>query len=85
MADHLTLDKPAIYHIEIQGALSPHWADYLGGLEINNRHQQDSTLTTLEGEIMDQAALLGVLNSLYNLGFPLLAVEYQSIPKEEKT
>jgi hypothetical protein len=33
----------------------------------------------LTGETSDQAALIGILNSLYNLGFPLRVVEYQSI------
>jgi len=76
MAHQLSLDKPAVYHIEIQGTLSPQWAEYLGGLEINISHQQDPSLTTLKGEITDQAALMGILNSLYNLGFPLRVVEY---------
>jgi hypothetical protein len=30
----------------------------------------------LIGRLADQAALLGVLNSLYELGLPLLSVEY---------
>jgi hypothetical protein len=37
-------------------------------------------VTTLMGELRDQAALLGVLNSLYDLGFPLLRVEQLKPP-----
>jgi len=32
-------------------------------------------VTTLRGELIDQAALMGVLNTLYDLGFTLLKVE----------
>jgi hypothetical protein len=31
---------------------------------------------TLEGELADQAALAGVLNSVYELHLPILSVEY---------
>jgi len=30
----------------------------------------------LSGELQDQAALVGVLNTLYDLGLPLLSVEW---------
>jgi hypothetical protein len=33
-------------------------------------------MTALSGEIMDQAALIGILNTLYDMGYPLLCVEY---------
>jgi len=32
-------------------------------------------ITLLEGQLMDQAALTGVINTLNDLGLPLLAVE----------
>jgi hypothetical protein len=32
-------------------------------------------VTTLTGEVSDQAALMGVLSTLYDMGFPLLKVE----------
>jgi hypothetical protein len=33
-------------------------------------------VTVLFGPLVDQAALLGVLNALYELGLPLLSVDY---------
>jgi hypothetical protein len=33
-------------------------------------------VTTLSGEIIDQAALMGILDTLYDIGYPLLCVEY---------
>jgi len=51
----------------------------MGGLEISVAGSQDQPVTTLAGELRDQAALIGVLNGLYSLGYALLSVEYQSI------
>jgi hypothetical protein len=39
-----------------------------------------STITELSGRLVDQAALTGVLNTLYDLGLPLLLVEAISVP-----
>jgi hypothetical protein len=41
----------------------------------STRRQGGSIVTTLTGELIDQAALMGVLNSLYDMGYPLLKVE----------
>ena len=38
--------------------------------------ENDWTISILEGEVMDQAALHGVLTTLYNLHFSLLFLEY---------
>ena len=84
MTDRLTLDKSAIYRIRIQGSLSQSWADYLGDLYIEVNYESDCPVTTLSGPVLDQAALLGVLNSLYGLGYPLLSVEYQC-PYQKET
>jgi len=35
---------------------------------------QGLAVTTLTGTVADQAALMGLLQTLYNLGFPLLRV-----------
>ncbi len=84
MADPLKMDHMAVYHIQIQGSLAPHWSDYLNGLTIKVSHEDEYPITTLSGEIVDQAALLGVLTNLYNLGYPILEVEHQIISLEEK-
>ena len=77
MATHrLTLDEPADYCIRVQGSVGEDWSDYLGGLEIS-LSQQDPPVTKLTGQVIDQAALIGILNGLYDLGFPLLSVEIE--------
>jgi hypothetical protein len=72
----LGLDQPAMYRISIQGILAESWSDYLGGLDIRRTVTSlNHDVTILTGQLRDQAALLGMLNSLYGLGLPLLSVE----------
>ena len=70
------LGTPAIYHITVRGYLDDSWSNQLGGIAIDNAKTADDTpITILHGEMVDQAALFGVLNSLYGLGFPIISVE----------
>ena len=69
---------PATYRIRVQGYLDQSWFDRLGGLTITTTEQEDEApVTTLVGDLSDQAALLGVLNTLYDYYHaPLLSVEF---------
>jgi len=70
-------DHPAFYRIQIQGHLGQHWSESMAGLTISVSEEHDQPVTTLSGEVLDQAALMGVLNGLYGMGYTLLSVEYQ--------
>ena len=74
----LQLHMPATYRIQIQGRLDQSWSDRLAGLTImvNCELINQAIATTLFGRLMDQTALIGVLNTLYELHLPLLTVEY---------
>jgi len=76
MEQRLTRDQPATYRIQVQGQLGQNWVDYLGGLVISVSGEPDKAVTILSGKVLDQAALFGILNSLYDMGYPLLCVEY---------
>lgn len=68
-------DGPAAYQITVRGLLAPGWAARLEGMTINRLTLEDGTIfTILIGELTDQAALSGVLNTLYELQLPLVAV-----------
>lgn len=70
------LGTPATYRIVVRGSLERSWSEQLGGLNICTAGEvQDPQLTILTGRLPDQAALLGVLDRLYGLGFALLSVE----------
>jgi len=73
----LRVHSAAEYRIRVIGVLDAAWSDQLGGLAITReRHAPNGrAITTLRGRLLDQAALYGVLNTLYDLRLPLLSVE----------
>jgi len=74
--DQLSIDQPAEYRIRIRGELDEQMSDRIGGMRISRQEQEDGLIvTTLEGQLLDQAALFGVLLALYNLRLPLISVE----------
>ena len=73
-------DRPGTYHICVQGVIDPSWSDRLEGMKIYiSVVEGEARVTTLEGELSDQAALAGVLNSLYELHLPVLMVMRLSV------
>lgn len=69
------IDKPATYRIWVGGCLEPDWSERLAGMSLRIRRRRDGAFVTrLEGELLDQSALAGVINTLFELQLPLLAV-----------
>ena len=69
-------DAPATFRILLRGRLDSSWEERLGGMQIRSSCSEDGTYTTeLRGRLADQAALSGVLNTLYDLQLTLVLVE----------
>jgi len=78
-ADALTFDGPAVYRIRVCGRITARWSDRLEGMTITvDTPDTGQSITTLVGELEDQASLAGVLISLYELHLPVLSVEHLS-------
>jgi hypothetical protein len=76
-----TFDTPATYRIRLEGSMDERWSGYLGGMAVSvARRSGQAPVTTLRGELIDQAALMGVLNAVYDRGFALLKVERLHAP-----
>ena len=75
----IPLDQAAVYTIKIQGQIGDHWLSYFDGFEIETVGEGRSTITTMQGCLVDQAALQGVLQHLYGLGLVLLRVERKKV------
>ena len=73
------MDKPAVYRIKVKGVFPDSWSDRIGGMQIV-KNDEDSV--TLEGWLPDQAALRGVLTTLYELRLSILSVEIVSSQQE---
>jgi hypothetical protein len=63
--------SPTIYEIRVAGHLSPQWADWFEGLTITLEDNGDTVLT---GQVIDQAALHGLLKRVRDLGLSLVSV-----------
>lgn len=69
-------DQPAIYSITVQGSIGEDWCDRLAGMNITVfAPEGGNPVTTLVGELRDQATLSGVLDTLYGLHLPVIAVQ----------
>ena len=60
------------YAIRVEGLLDAHWSEWLNGMTITH---EEGGVTRLEGPVIDQAALHGLLNKLRDLRLTLLTVE----------
>ena len=70
-------DHPGIYAIHIAGRIDFDWVACLGELTVTYENNPGSgPVSILKGSLPDQAALLGILNTLYNARYPLLFVRY---------
>ena len=69
-------DRAGTYRIRVHGVLDEHWSNRLGGMTIKSEEDAGQRpVTTLTGAIVDQAALAGILDSLFSLGLTLISVE----------
>jgi hypothetical protein len=72
----IPFDCPATYQINVQGWIDSSMSDLLGGMTISQTTvEADGPITTLLGELRDQAALAGVLNIVYELHLPVISVK----------
>ena len=71
------MEKPATYWIRVLGEIDASWSDRLGGMEISiDRSGGDGPVTTLKGSQMDEAALSGILETLYELHLSVIEVKH---------
>jgi hypothetical protein len=70
------MDMPATYRICITGVLESGVAERYWGMKSTSVEQIDEPgQTVLIGEVADQAALVGIINALYNFGHTVVSVE----------
>lgn len=62
------------YRITVQGRLDPGWSKWLNALVFSiDDNPGDPTITTITGEITDQAQLRGLLSRLWDLNLVLIS------------
>ena len=61
----------AQYEIRVDGHLDAHWVAWFDGLSLTN--EADGT-TVIRSQVVDQAALHGLLHKVRDVGLPLVSV-----------
>jgi hypothetical protein len=75
------ISKVRFFEIRVKGQLNSRWSEWLEGLEVKLLENGEMILF---GPIIDQAALIGVLNKISHLNLALLSVnEVKTINSEE--
>ena len=73
------------YEIKVKGHLDERWSYWFEGLTITTGFSEDGTpITTFTGQLVDQAALHGVLAKIRDINMPLISViPIESNPQDE--
>jgi hypothetical protein len=69
------MKSTTMYIIRIEGGLDEGWSDWFDGMTIQPESCDETSIT---GPIPDQAALVGLINRIHDLGLVLISV----IPQE---
>ena len=70
MTNGRAYDKASLYQIRIRGILDASWSDWFEGFSIHT----DGGETLLQGTVIDQAALHGILAKINDLGLTIISV-----------
>jgi hypothetical protein len=70
-----TMQGPAVYRVQVEGHVPFDWSSQLMGMNITRSSDSEDHKSTLVGRLADQAALSGLLNTLYEKQYPVLSVE----------
>lgn len=69
------------YHIQIKERIDPHWAEWFDGMVITYAEEGG---TVLEGILIDQAALYGLISKVRDLGLTLISVHPTTSESSER-
>jgi hypothetical protein len=79
-ASGINITSPINIRIEVNGLLDNTLSDILGGLSISNT---TASMSYIEGVVADQAALVGIINTLFNMRFPIVNVKIKKNTKAD--
>ena len=63
------------YQITVEGMITENWSEWLNGMQVvSHKELSGMQVTTLSGVMLDQVALRGLLNRLWDLNLVLRSV-----------
>ena len=64
------------YQVTVEGKIDASWSDWLGGMRLVSQQETDGIqVTILSGVLVDQVALRGLLNQMWDLNLVLRSVQ----------
>ena len=73
------------YRITVLGGLDERWSNWFGGMTVAVENEDGLPVTTLTGTVVDQPALRGILNRLWDLNLTLVSVKGEQIGNRRQT
>jgi hypothetical protein len=81
--NQFSFKNPSIYKIKVFGDLNQRFSERIGGMQLNvERFHKEGPVSVLIGQINDQSALSGVLNTLYDRQLTIISVAMLKEPNE---
>jgi hypothetical protein len=71
-----------VYEIHVKGYLDSSWSEWLDGLEVK---LSESGETVIFGPIVDQSALMGVLNKLARMSLSIISLNEVKAKNDQET
>lgn len=81
MTNRELYESPSFYRIQVKGSLDESWSDWFDGFTVS----QEDGKTILVGQVIDQAALLGILAKINDLGLVILSVKRRVSRKPDRS
>ena len=73
----LNFHSPATYRVVIKGRLSSDWLDQFSDLDLQITKSEDGEYqSVLQGTLLDQTQLSGILSSIYSMHLPILEIKW---------
>jgi hypothetical protein len=64
----------AVYRIRVRGRLDERWSDWFNDLTVETVNEGENLPVTIITGVIDQAALRGILNKVWDLNLSLISV-----------
>jgi hypothetical protein len=80
--ENVNISSSGNFVITVKGKVDKGLYEIFGGLSISYHTIDNNIISHLEGEVLDQAELIGILNTLYNMRFPIVNVSMHDVSKE---
>jgi len=71
----IDINIPVVYRLCVRGRITASWRDRFDMAISTGLAPDGAVVTTMEGVLADQAAVVGVINSLHDLRLAILSVE----------